>query len=367
MPKKLTRKPQPPTRVAIIGTGGMANWHARYFKKTRGCRLVAGVDTHPGRLKTFTDTYVIPQAYNSTSDLLAQSDIDAVAIVTPDPDHHPIALECIAAGKHLLCEKPLALNYPDAKAMAKAADKAGVINMVHFTYRNWAPIQRIAKIVQSGKIGEVRHVEASYHQSWLVSKQWGDWRTSDNWLWRLSTEHGSKGTLGDVGVHILDFATFPVGPIKELSCKLKTFRKTPRNRIGAYKLDANDSAILTVEFANGALGSIQTTRWMTGHLNRLFLKIAGTRGSVAFDSRLSETAYQICTGADIETDTWQTVDANPTPSIHARFIKSIRGGQPEQPDFARGAEIQKLLDASFRSHEQNAPVKIRHRRPNAKS
>lgn len=355
MPKRSTK----PTRVAIIGTGGMANWHARYFQKTRGCRLVACVDIDPKRLRKFSEAYHIPESFASTTDLLANAEIDAVAIVTPDPYHKEIALECIAAGKHILCEKPLALDYPDAKAMADAAEKAGVINQVHFTYRNWAPLQRITDIVQSGKIGEVRHVEASYHQSWLVSKQWGDWRTSDNWLWRLSTQHGSKGTLGDVGVHILDFATYPVGPIKEISCKLKTFKKAPRNRIGRYRLDANDSAVLTVEFANGALGSIQTTRWMTGHLNRLFLKIAGTKGSVCFDSRLSETAYQICTGTDIESDTWQSIEAKGTPHIHQRFIKSIRTGQPDQPDFARGAEIQKLLDASFKSDALKKPVRIR--------
>lgn len=351
-----------PTRVAIIGTGTMANWHARYFQKTRGCRLVAGVDTHPARLRAFTEAYHIPEAYSSTTELLEKGAVDAVAIVVPDPYHKAIALECLAAGKHVLCEKPLALNHPDAKAMADAARRAGVVNMVHFTYRNWAPLQRIAQLTQSGKIGEVRHVEASYHQSWLVSKQWGDWRTSDNLLWRLSTQHGSKGTLGDVGVHILDFATFPVGPIKELACKLKTFRKAPRNRIGAYKLDANDSAVLTVEFANGALGSIQTTRWMTGHLNRLFLKIAGTQGSLCLDSKISETAYQICTGSDIETNTWQTVEAKATPSIHARFIKSIRTGQQDQPDFAHGAEIQKLIDASFQSDASKTPVRIRQRR-----
>lgn len=337
----------------------MANWHARYFKKTRGCRLVAGVDTNPVRLEKFTQAYDIPEAYTSTTELLERSDIDAVAIVTPDPYHKAIALECLAARKHVLCEKPLALHYPDAKAMADAARKAGVVNMVHFTYRNWAPFQKIADIVHSGKIGEVRHVEASYHQAWLVSKQWGDWRTSENWLWRLSAEHGSKGTLGDVGVHILDFATYPVGPIKEISCKLKTFKKAPRNRIGKYKLDANDSAIMTVEFANGALGSIQTTRWMTGHLNRIFLKIAGTEGSVSFDSQLSETAFKICKGADIETDTWKTVEVKNTPDIHKRFIKSIRTDEQDQPDFARGAEIQKLLDASFESDELRKPIRLR--------
>ena len=357
MPKAKTKTSA--IKVAIIGTGGMANWHARYFKATRGCRLVAGVDTSAERLKKFTEAYAIPQAYSSTTELLARSDIDAVAIVTPDPYHKAITLECLAAGKHVLCEKPLALHYPDAKAMADAAKKAGVINMVHFTYRNWAPFQKIADLIQKGKIGEVRHVEASYHQAWLVSKQWGDWRTSDNWLWRLSSEHGSKGTLGDVGVHILDFATYPAGKIKEIYCQLKTFKKAPRNRIGKYKLDANDSAIITVEFANGALGSIQTTRWMTGHLNRIFLKIAGTKGSVCFDSQLSESAYKICTGADIETDTWKTVEAKATPHLHQRFIKSIRTGIQDQPDFARGAEIQKLLDASFKSDEQRKPVWIR--------
>jgi predicted dehydrogenase len=360
MPKTKTKtKPQPPIRLAIIGTGGMALFHARYFNKTRGCRIVACVDTDPARLETFAAAHKITETYATTTDLLAQSNIDAVAIVTPDPFHKEIALECLAAGKHVLCEKPLALNYPDAKTMADAADKAGVINMVHFTYRNWAPLQKIANIVQTGKIGEIRHVEASYHQSWLVSKQWGDWRTSPNWLWRLSTAHGSKGVLGDVGVHILDFATYPAGKIKEIYCQLKTFKKAPRNRIGKYKLEANDSAVITVEFANGALGSIQTTRWMTGHLNRLFLKISGTEGSVSFDSELSDTAYKICQGPDIETDTWKSVEVKATPNLQQRFIKSIRTGEQDQPDFRRGAEIQKLLDASFKSDELRKPIRIR--------
>lgn len=352
-------KSQSPIRVAIIGTGGMSNWHARYFQKIRGCRLVAAVDTDPQRLQEFAVAYSIPETYASTEELLAKSDIDAVAIVTPDPYHKPIALECIDAGKHILCEKPLALDYPDAKAMADAAKKAGVVNMVHFTYRNWAPIQKIADIIQSGKIGEVRHVEASYHQSWLVSNAWGEWRTSPGLLWRLDSSHGSKGALGDVGVHILDFATFPVGPIKEITCRLKTFKKAPRNRIGKFKLDANDSAVLTVEFANGAIGSIQTTRWMTGHLNRLFLKISGTTGSVCFDSELSTDTYRICQGEDVHSDTWTTIEPKATPNLQQRFIKSIRTGVQDQPDFARGAEIQKLLDASFKSDKLKKPVRIR--------
>lgn len=356
MPKA---KKTSPVRLAIIGTGGMAGYHVRHFKATRGCRVIAAVDVDAKRLTEFAKAHDIPETYGSTTELLQNSQIDAVAIITPDPSHAPITHECLAAGKHVLCEKPLALDYPEARGMVNAAEKAGVINMVHFTYRNFAPLQKITELIHKGKIGEIRHVEASYHQSWLVGNAWGDWRTSPGWLWRLSSEHGSKGVLGDVGVHILDFATLPVGPVKELNCKLKTFKKAPRNRIGKYKLDANDTALLTVEFANGALGSIQTTRWMTGHLNRVFLKISGTEGSVSFDSEISETAYNICNGPDVHTNQWTTVETKATPTIQKRFIKSIRTGVQDQPDFRRGAEIQKLLDASFKSDQQKKPMRVR--------
>ena len=109
----------------------------------------------------------------------------------------------------------------------------------------------------------VRHVEAHYLQGWLTSQYWGDWRSSPHWLWRLSTRHGSLGVLGDLGVHIVDFATFPVGRIKTINCTLKTLHKAAGDRIGEYVLDANDTAVITAEFANGAVGAITTTRWAT--------------------------------------------------------------------------------------------------------
>ncbi len=352
-------KKSSPIRLAIIGTGGMATAHARNYNKIRGCKLVAAVDLDIDRAHAFAETYGIPQVYASVSELLEQAQIDAVSIVTPDAFHKTITLECLKAGKHVLCEKPLALNHRDAKSMVTAAKKAGVINMVNFSYRDWPCIQKVATLLQAGLIGDIRHVEASYHQAWLVSKEWGEWRTSPAWLWRLSSEHGSKGVLGDVGVHIFDFATFPAGPIKSLYAQLKAFPKSPRNRIGKYKLDANDSAVINVEFANGALGSIQTTRWMGGHINRLFLKIAGTQGSVEIDSDRGTDSYRICTGSDLDTNTWKEVQVKPTATIYQRFVKSIQTGIQDQPDFARGAEVQKLLDASFQSNEQNAPIRLR--------
>ena len=351
-------KKKSPVKLAVIGTGGMANFHAEKFNAIAGCELVAACDVDLDRVRTFSDKHKIPQAFTDTTSLLAGAEVDAVTIVTPDAFHLPVALECLKAGKHVLCEKPLAMNHADAKKMVAAARRAGVVNMVNFSYRDWPSTQGAAAAIRKGEIGEIRHVEASYLQAWLPSKIWGDWRTSPAWLWRLSTGHGSKGVLGDVGVHIVDYATFPCGPLKEVFCRMKTFPKAPGNRVQSYKLDANDSAILTVEFANGALGTIHTSRWVGGHANRLALKIAGTKGTISMDSEISTSSYRICNGKDLDKCTWREVECPALPSNYQRFITAILTGKPGEPDFARGAEVQRVLDACFVSDQKRLPVRI---------
>jgi len=347
-----------PIRLAILGTGGMANVHAERFAAIKNCRLVAAADVDLARAEEFAKKHKIPQAFQGSDALLAGAEFDAVSIVAPDPFHTPLALQCLKAGKHVLCEKPLALNAADANKMVVAARKAGVIAMVNFSYRDWPAIQAVTKLVQKGALGEIRHVEASYLQAWLVSKIWGDWRTTPAWLWRLSTKHGSRGALGDVGVHIVDFASFPVGPISSVYCRLKTFAKAPRNRVGKYLLDANDSAVLNVEFENGAIGTIHTTRWCGGHANRLFLKIAGTKGTVEIDSDRTTTGYRICSGANLDKGIWKDVEAPKTLNNYQRFIRAIQSGTPDQPDFACGAAAQKVLDACLLSDAEQRPVKV---------
>ncbi len=344
--------------LATIGTGGMAHAHAQAFAAIPGCRLVAACDVDRARADAFAATFGIPHASTDLAATLALPGVDAVSIVTPDAFHLPVTLEALTAGRHVLCEKPLALNAPDALTMLAAAERANVRHLVNFSYRNWACLQAVQTAVARGDIGEIRHVEASYLQAWLPSKIWGDWRTSPQWLWRLSTAHGSRGVLGDVGVHILDFATFPTGPLREVFCRLRAFDKAPGNRIGDYPLDANDSAVMTVEFANGALGVIHTSRWVGGHANRLFLKLAGTKGTLEIDSERSTTSYRVCRGRDLDRAQWREVPAPPRPSIYERFIRSIRTGRPEQPDFARGAEIQRAVDACFESDRLRRPVTL---------
>lgn len=346
------------TKIAIIGTGGMANSHARHFQSIRGVKVVAACDVDGARAKAFADKYGIPGVFTSVDALLAESGCDAVANVTPDAFHAEISLQALAAGKHVFCEKPLATNHADAKKMAAAAKRAGVVNMVNFSYRNSSALQEAAKLVASGKLGEIRHVEAHYFQSWLSSTVWGEWSTTPAWLWRLSSAHGSKGALGDVGVHILDMATFPVGKMKSIRCKFKNFKKAKGNRIGAYKLDTNDSALMTVEFANGALASVTTTRYATGHQNSLFLTVHGTEGALRIDLDKSYSDIDLCLGKNRHSATWTTKTCRSTPNLYARFVRSIRSGKNDQPDFARGAEIQKALDACFVSDAEDRTIRL---------
>jgi predicted dehydrogenase len=345
-------------RLAILGTGRMADIHAERFQEIANCQILAAVDVDQARSDAFCKKHGIPTAYTSLEDVLARADIDAVSNVTPDAFHAPLSIKCLQAGKHVLCEKPLALNYPDARRMVAVAEQSGLINMINLSYRDWSCIQGVSALVQRGGLGEMRHVEASYLQSWLPSKIWGDWRTTPTWLWRLSTSHGSKGALGDVGVHIIDFATYPVGHISSVYCRLKAFRKAPRDRVGEYVLDANDSAVLSIEFKNGALGTIHTTRWAGGHINRLYLKISGTKGSVEIDSERTTTGYRISVGRDLDKGLWKDVATAPVPNMYKRFVTSILTRKQDQPDFSRGAEIQKTLDACFKSDEEQRPVRV---------
>ncbi|MFN6925802.1 MAG: Gfo/Idh/MocA family protein [Tabrizicola sp.] len=343
-----------PVRLLILGTGGMARNHAENFSAIPGVELVAGIDTRPEQLAAFRAAHGIPQGFASVDAALAWGAFDAVTNVTPDAAHYATTMPFLAAGKHVLCEKPLATNAADAAAMAAAAAQAGVVNMVNLSYRNVPALQKAAQMVREGAIGTIRHFEASYLQSWLTQPAWGHWDRESQWLWRLSTAHGSKGVLGDVGIHILDFATFIAGmEATQVSCLLQTFDKAPGGRIGDYVLDANDSATMQLRLANGALGTVAATRFATGHLNDLRLRLYGQTGGleVRFEKGISH--LRACLGENVTTGTWTDVECPPVPTISQRFIAAIRGEGAAEPDFARGAALQRLLDRAEASAAQD--------------
>lgn len=348
-----------PIRLLILGTGGMANTHAMNFATMTGVALVAAVDVDLVRVQAFALRHAIPNTFTSLEEAIAWGEFDAVANVTPDKIHYPTTLKLLAAGKHVLCEKPLAEDYAKADEMAAAAEKSGLVTMVNLTYRNVAEIQKARRMVLAGEIGTLRHIEASYLQSWLVSKAWGDWATESQWLWRLSTKHGSNGVLGDVGIHILDFAGYgAASDIEHVFARLKTFDKAPGNRIGEYDLDANDSFTMTAEFANGAMGVIHASRWATGHLNELRLRMHGDKGAIEVIHTPDGSTLRACLGEDTEKGIWKEIDAGTVLTNYQRFIDAIRAGKTQEPGFRHAADLQKILDLALLTEKERRELAV---------
>jgi predicted dehydrogenase len=306
---------------------------------------VGGVDVVPERLAAFCAEHKIDKQFSSLEEALAWGAFDAVANVTPDAIHHPTTMTAIAAGKHVFCEKPLATDATKAMEMTEAIEKAGLVGMVNFTYRNSPALQKGRQMVLAGDIGAVRHVEATHLQSWLVAKAWGDWKTESKWLWRLSKKHGSNGALGDIGIHIVDFTSYGAGlDVAHVFGRLKTFDKAPGNKIGEYDLDANDCFAMNVDFANGAIGTIQASRTAAGQLDQLRLRVYGDKGSIEMIYDTGRSYLRACLDRDLDTANWRDIPFDPIDTNYKRFVAAVREGKTQEPSFRRAANIQKVLD-----------------------
>jgi predicted dehydrogenase len=348
-------------RLGIIGTGGMGNHHASQFSSMKGVKIVACCDISEQRRKAFAEKWKVPAVYEDYHEMLEREELDGVANVTPDAMHAPISIAAIEKDIPVLCEKPLATNLNEAKLMLEAATRHKVVNMVNFSYRSSSGLQSAAKVVRQGKIGNIRHVESSYLQSWLVSRAWGDWRNAEGFLWRLSTKHGSLGTLGDIGVHIYDLTSLLCGDFAQIYCKLRCFDKgVPGNQIGEYVFDANDSFVSVVVFANGALGTIDGSRYAVGQINSLRARVYGDKGAIEVDLDRAYDEYRVCVGRrNVDKPGWKTVECPPTPNNFVRFINAIKTGRNDPSDFANGVKIQAYLDSSFESDRLGRWVDIK--------
>ena len=346
-------------RILVLGTGSIAHKHAEQFGLVPGCELVGAVDADTERARSYAALYGIPDTFEDLDSAIAWGKFDAAINATPDAVHAPTSLKLIAANKAVFCEKPLAVNEADAFAMTEAAEAADVVAMVNFTYRNAYAVQKARAMIDAGEIGAVRHIEASYLQSWLTAKHWGDWRTEERWLWRLSKAHGSNGVLGDIGVHLFDFVSFGTGlDVASLQARLKTFDKTEGGQIGAYTLDANDSVAVTAEMANGALASIHMTRFATGNLNDLNLAIYGDRGALKIWANHLDSRLEACLGEDMEHQQWRKLLSPTTPRNEARFIEALAAGRSGEPTFRRAADMQRLIDLCVSSDQQGAWLSV---------
>jgi predicted dehydrogenase len=225
--------------------------------------------------------------------VVARDDIDLIDICTPGDSHAEIAVAALEAGKHVLCEKPLANTVAEAELMAAAAERAhaaGVRAMVGFTYRRVPAIAFARQLVAEGRIGEVRHVRAQYLQDWIADPQAPH-------SWRLDKERAGSGALGDIGAHIVDLTQFITRDrITEVSGQLATFVKerpvaaahsglsgTAGGAGETAPVTVDDAAVFLAKFTGGAVGVFEATRFATGRKNAIRIEINGSLGSLAFD------------------------------------------------------------------------------------
>lgn len=330
----------------------MADTHARRYSELNNVQVLAAVDLNAQRVNAFCKEHAIAYAYDDLDKALANHDFHAVSVVTPDAFHAPVTLTALQKGLPVLCEKPLSDTLDSAFDMCNAADSSGLLNMVNLSYRVSGALQKARLLVDKGELGQIRHVEASYRQSWLSSDYWGEWSQEDAWLWRLSKAHGSLGVLGDIGIHILDFLIAGVGiDLSGLQCRLQTFDKAPGNRVGEYTLDANDSCVLNIELTNGAIGVVHMSRYYTGYMNDLELSIHGTEGALRVRTGSGADQLESCLGEARQTLVWTVEDCTERPDTFERFIDALRAGDLASPDFTHAMKLQNYIEQSFLSHE----------------
>ncbi|WP_412100352.1 Gfo/Idh/MocA family protein [Micromonospora ureilytica] len=370
---------------AFMGAAHSQAWRTvnRVFDLPARARmaLICGRDT--AKVADAADTLGWDAYTTDWRDLINRDDIDVVDICTPGDSHAEIALAALAAGKHVLCEKPLANTVEEARAMTAAADvarAAGVRSMCGFNYRRVPAVTMMRQLVADGRLGVIRHVRATYLQDWIVDPQFP-------LVWRLQKDRAGSGALGDIGAHIIDLTQFVTGQrISGVSAVTETFvkeRPLPAESSGlAATVDGHtaptgpvtvdDAAVFVARLDGGALATYEASRFATGRKNALRVEINGSLGSVVFDlERLNELEFYDATRPAVEqgfTRILVTEGEHPYMSAwwppghiigyeHSfthemrDFIEAVATGVDPTPSFADALQVQLVLDAVARSAE----------------
>jgi predicted dehydrogenase len=339
-------------------------------------RVVAGRDA--AAVKAAAERLGWDASTTSWQDLLVRDDVDLVDVCTPGDTHAEIAIAALEAGKHVLCEKPLANTVAEAEAMVAAASAAaqrGVWATVGFTYRRVPAIQLARRLVEAGRIGTVRHVRAQYLQDWIADP-------AVPLSWRLDRTKAGSGALGDIGAHIVDLAQFVTGErLVGVNGMLETFvRERPRPASfsglagsageGTGPVTVDDAAVFFGRLSGGGLATFEATRFAWGRKNAIRLEINGSDGSVAFDFEDMNVLHFFDASEDpatagfrriVVTDPGHPYGGHWWPAGHGLgyehafthqvvdLLGDIAEGHQPEPSFAEGLAVQRVLDAVERS------------------
>jgi predicted dehydrogenase len=319
------------------------------------------------------------------NDLVNREDIDLIDINAPSNVHKEIAIAAAKAGKHLYCEKPLALTLEDSREMLKAAETAGVKHMVGFNYRFTPAVILAKKLIEEGRLGKIHHFRAWFLQDWLTDPD-------HPLLWRLQKEIAGSGAHGDLGAHLIDMAHYLVGEISEVIGMNETFikeRPLPQHMTGLSEnsegntekgpVTVDDATLFLARFESGALGSFEATRFATGHRSTNSFEINGSKGSVIFDfERMNELQVYFKDDADdvqgfrrvLATDPAHAFSEAWWPAGHTigyehtfthafvELMEAVREDRQPVPNFADGVRCQQVLEAVDLSIENRQWVKV---------
>ncbi len=331
--------------------------------------------------------YGFEQATTDWRQAVTRPDVDIVDIVTPNDSHAEIAIAAAKAGKHIICEKPLARSGAEAKAMLDAVEKSGIVHMVAFNYRRTPAVALARRIIEEGRIGKILNFRGTYLQSWSADP--------DSPLsWRFQKSVAGSGAIGDIGTHVIDMARYLVGEIAAVNALVQTYIATRPvqaggvDKLGAAEKDAkgprgpvdvDDEMMTMLRFADGAVGSIEATRNAQGRHNFLTFEVHGTRGSLSFNyERRDELQVMFADDPD-DARGFRTIYTGPahpygqglwpiaglgigyteTKIVECYdFLTAVRAGRQPSPNFQDGYRIARIADAILESASSQSWVRI---------
>lgn len=370
-------------RIGMIGYGFMGRAHSNAYKRLNDffpvehrpvLKAVCGRNAE--KAAAFAKNWGYERAETDWRSIVSADDIDVVDIGTPNDTHFEIAIEAARHGKMVLCEKPLAMNVEQAEEMTRAVETAGVPNMVWFNYRRVPAIALAKQIVDEGRIGKSFHYRATYLQDWTISP---DVPQGGAALWRLDVNAAGSGVTGDLLAHSIDTAMWLNGPIVRVAAMTKTFVTERVHAVTGQvqPVGIDDACMFLAEFANGSMGTFESTRYARGRKNFNTFELNGEEGSVYFD--LEEPEYlqffeykQQQSGKKVESHLTGWRKIHTTNSEHpymshywvpgtcigyehtflnalADFVAGIESGKPTQPDFRNALQTQRVCDAVIAS------------------
>ena len=360
-------------RIGLIGCGLMGRTHSNGYKRIGDFFpeleyrpvLKAVCSRSKDKVQAFANQWGYESVETDWRAVIARNDIDAVDICTPNDTHAEIAIAAAAAGKMILCEKPLARTLAEAKSMVDAIDKAGVPNTVWYNYRRIPAVTLAKQIIDSGKLGRIFHYRSNFLQDWTIN---ADLPQGGEALWRLDVDSAGSGVTGDLLAHCIDMAMWMNGGIKDVSAVTETFIKERMHQLTGkmQNVGIDDACIFHCHFDNGSLGVFESTRYARGHKALYTFEINGEHASIRWDLHDMNHMEYFDHSDDSIVRGWRSIlvtDSDqpymkrwwiPGTSIGyehsfvhqvADFLKSLETGDPCSPTFKDAFETQKVCQA----------------------